>query len=341
MSFRLFKPSFRLIVSLLVIVASLLLVAPQLATAAPKRRGLESQMLKGQKYYTMRSFKEFYGFTKMRRSGNQLILDNSDVNMVITLGGQTCIMNGVKFIFSFPVQRVGGRILISQIDVVKLVDPVLRPEYIPNADKFRTVILDPGHGGYKSGAPSRYGNEKTYTLQVCRILKKILEGAKYRVVMTRNSDKHLTLSERVAFANRYKNAIFISVHFNSGGGSRASGIETFTLSPEGVAHYGRGLKTSDLVARVGNRQDSANIALATAVHHLAVKDCKTKDRGIKRARFSVLTGIKHPAILLEGGFLDHPHEAKRIHSLAYQKTLARAIARAVLFYHRGVSRAKR
>jgi N-acetylmuramoyl-L-alanine amidase len=56
------------------------------------------------------------------------------------------------------------------------------------------------------------------------------------------------------------------------------------------------------------------------------------DRGVRRARFSVLTGVKHPAILLEGGFMSHPTEARLIHSTAYQKTLARSICDSIVFY---------
>ena len=222
--------------------------------------------------------------------------------------------------------------------MVKLVDPVLRPAYIAQAGNFKTVILDPGHGGRDPGASCRHGNEADFTLRTCLIAKRLLESAGYKVVMTRQRDNTLELRDRVAIANRFDNAIFISLHFNSGGGRRAHGVETFTLSPQGVAHYGRGKRERDNTARTGNKQDSANIALATAVHHLVVGDTKSFDRGIKRARFSVLTGVKHPAILLEGGFLSNPQEAARIANTRYQKTLAFAISRAVRFYHKAVTR---
>ena len=56
------------------------------------------------------------------------------------------------------------------------------------------------------------------------------------------------------------------------------------------------------------------------------------DRGIKHARFNVLTGIKIPAILLEGGFLSNRTEATKIHSITYQQTLASALVRAIDIY---------
>ena len=56
------------------------------------------------------------------------------------------------------------------------------------------------------------------------------------------------------------------------------------------------------------------------------------DRGIKRARFNVLTGIQIPAILLEGGFLSNRQEAAKVNTPHYQQTLAAAVVRAIDVY---------
>jgi N-acetylmuramoyl-L-alanine amidase len=99
-----------------------------------------------------------------------------------------------------------------------------------------------------------------------------------------------------------------------------------------VAHYGRGPRLDDNKLRDGNTQDSANIALATAVHSTCLLKAERPDRGIRRARFSVLTGVRHPAILLEGGFMSHSYEARLIANTTYQRTIASAIADAVMKY---------
>jgi N-acetylmuramoyl-L-alanine amidase len=62
----------------------------------------------------------------------------------------------------------------------------------------------------------------------------------------------------------------------------------------------------------------------------------TIDRGIKRARFSVLSGVEHPAILLEGGFMTHPYEARLIDNDAYRNTIAASIAEAIAKYRYAV-----
>jgi N-acetylmuramoyl-L-alanine amidase len=64
----------------------------------------------------------------------------------------------------------------------------------------------------------------------------------------------------------------------------------------------------------------------------------TLDRGIKRARFSVLSGVRHPAILLEGGFMSHPSESRLIANESYQAAIAGGIVDAIGKYRFAVGR---
>lgn len=301
----------------------------------------ETKKINGREYVNVAGMQKFYGFDSFQQGRREVVLENKKVIMKLRPGSQECTMNGVKFVFSYKVEESGGKTWVSRIDLAKLVDPVLRPNYIGNAGDFRTVIIDPGHGGKDPGATNSLGTEARYNLLVAEGLKKMLTERGYKVLMTRESNKYLTLQERVNFANRVTdNAIFISIHHNSGGRSAARGLETFTLSPIGVAHYGRGLNSSDFQAREGNSHDSANVALATAIHGSVSRRLgkNTLDRGIKRARFSVLTGVKHPSILIECGFMTHPYEARLIHNEAYRKAVVTGIAEAIAKYRMAVSR---
>ena len=296
--------------------------------------GWEVAKIDGHDYVSVDSIKRFYNFTKLTRDGNSVVLENAKVEMKLKVGGNECLMNGVKFVFSNNVSASGDKIYVSRMDLAKLIDPVLRPNFIKNAGDFRTVILDAGHGGKDPGATNSLNTEATYNLKVATLTKSLLEKEGFKVVMTRSDDHYLTLQERVNLANAIQeNAVFVSIHFNSGG-SGARGIETFTLSPPGVSHYGRDFIPADNQTRTGNEHDSANIALATSVHGSLLRRLQknTFDRGIKRARFSVLSGVKHPAILLEGGFMTHPYEARLIDNEVYQGTVANSIVDAVRKY---------
>ena len=290
-------------------------------------------------YVTVRSIQEFYGFETLTESGPKLILEKTNIRLEFLIGQQDVWMNKIKFIFSFPIKKYQEHHLIHRVDLVKLLDPVLRPAHI-NLGSIDTVIIDPGHGGHDPGttSPHSHGTEKDHTLSLAKKLSTQLRKRGFKVGLTRSTDKYLTLQNRVDFANQYPNAVFISLHFNSGGGGRAQGIETFTLSPKGVAHYGRGLKASDFKEKPGNNNDAANIALATAIHSTVIKNTGRQDRGIRRARYSVITGVKHPAILLEGGYLSNRSEGAYIKRSDYQDRLAISIADAIVKYKMATTR---
>lgn len=327
----------------------LLIASAVFAAAKPPVFEWKNTQFKGVNYVPIYQVKSYYKFPSLSQSGSTITLKNADTTIKFRSGGQEVLMNNVKFIFSHPIVSIGGKSHVSSTDLMKIIDPILLPTTIKTATPFDTVIIDPGHGGSDAGAVNHLGTEAYYNLKVGRMLRDHLSKRGFKVVMTRNSDRFLTLQQRVAVANQYKNAIFISIHFNSvgrRGRNQARGIETFTLSPVGVAHYGRSLKASDFQKRAGNAQDTANIGLATAIHwgtrmSLQKAGLTVPDRGIRRARFSVLTGVEHPAILFEGGFLSHPTESRLIHSRKYQEVLAKAMCDSVIFYRRATIEDKR
>jgi N-acetylmuramoyl-L-alanine amidase len=143
------------------------------------------------------------------------------------------------------------------------------------------------------------------------------------------------LEERARIANKLDNALFISVHFNSGGAG--TGLETYTLAPRGVpSMMADGPRISDLDLCRGNVRDAENMALATATHASLVVRSKMYDRGIKRARFVVIRDITIPGVLIEGGFLSNTYDAKLIATPEYRQQMASCILQAVQNYRRAV-----
>ncbi len=324
----------------LVLVACFLSICFSVETLQAQTNGWNVIKIEGRDYVSVESVKRFYSFTKLTRTGNNVVLENSKVEMRLKVGGNECLMNNVKFVLSNAVSASGNQVYISRMDLAKLIDPVLRPNFINNAGDFRTVIIDAGHGGKDPGATNPIGTEANYNLALSRRLKGLLEAKGFKVKMIRETDRYYSLQERVNIANSVsENAIFLSLHFNSGGRA-ARGIETFTLSPPGVSHYGAGLKASDAQTKTGNEHDSANIALATALHGSVLRRLgnNTFDRGIKRARFSVLSGVRHPAILFEGGFMSHPYEARLIANESFQAAIAAGMVDAIARYRFAVGR---
>jgi N-acetylmuramoyl-L-alanine amidase len=168
-----------------------------------------------------------------------------------------------------------------------------------------TVVIDAGHGGYdRGGIPGQRVAEKEMTLDVAQRLKKVLSASGYRVVMTRDSDVFVPLGTRVAIANSYSDAIFVSVHFNSAKRSGASGIETYFY-------------------------DRESLSLASAIHYFVAGGAASSNRNVRRRGYYVLRKNRNPAVLVECGFLTNPSEAALAQSASYRQKLAEEIAAGV------------
>lgn len=308
----------------------------------PANGGWEIVKIGGRDYVTAESIRNFYnpvyGFTTFRIQGTHFWLGSSKLILKAQIGSQEMLINNIKFILSFPVAEHNGKVLFSRLDLCKLIDPVLYPSHIQNAEFFDTVVVDAGHGGHDAGARGVYGYEKDFALKMSMAVRAALIQRGFKVILTRSTDTFITLGGRVAIANQTPKSIFLSFHFNSGGAA-ATGIETWALTPQSAAatiSRGGGYNVNGVT---GNKQDSANIALATAVHASVISRFKFVDRGIKRAQWSVLTGCKRPGILFEGGFVTNGAECQLVASETYRQQVSAAIGDAVLNYRKALESA--
>ncbi|NNF99298.1 MAG: N-acetylmuramoyl-L-alanine amidase [Desulfobacteraceae bacterium] len=210
----------------------------------------------------------------------------------------------------------------------------------------RKIVIDPGHGGKDYGAPGYYKgtHEKNIVLAIGKKLAaKIRKTLNCEVVMTRSTDKYLSLEERTAIANTQNADLFISIHTNAAKDKRAYGIETFFLNlatdEDAILVAARENATStknisDLESILNDLMQNAKInessRLAGQVQHslsrhLNGKFSKIKNKGVKQAPFYVLMGAQMPAILIETSFISNPRECKRLTSASYQDQLCEGI----------------
>jgi N-acetylmuramoyl-L-alanine amidase len=280
----------------------------------------------------------FYKMVQASSDGSSFRL--TAVNRVVEgkAGNTEVKVNGVKYVTCFPLRSRNGTVYVSAMDVSKIIEPVMRPGKIQGAKPIRTVVLDAGHGGQDSGAVGALGREKQYTLDVVLRARALLLKAGFQVKTTRISDVFVPLEERAAFANRFPDALFISVHFNKSDTYGGTGIETYALAPRGVPSMDEGsLRYSDFRLNPGNACDAQNIALAAAVHSAMCRRLPVPDRGIKRARFVVIKNIRIPGVLIEGGFVSNASDARLIATAEYRQRIAQSILDAATNYTRAVS----
>lgn len=243
--------------------------------------------------------------------------------------------NGLEFHLGFPPQLINNEPFVHSLDLSKSIQPLLHGLSLPEKPN-RVVVIDPGHGGQNYGTKSSVDEyyEKDYALDWAKRLAPLLASNGWQVFLTRTNDSNMELSNRVAFAEEHKADLFISLHFNAVPGSvnpSQAGIETYCLTPAGMSStLKRDYEDNAALVFPNNRFDAENWQLAVAVHHALMKVPGAFDHGVRRARFmGVLRGQNRPAILVEGGYLSNPREAKRIADPAYRQKLAEAIATAL------------
>ena len=165
-----------------------------------------------------------------------------------------------------------------------------------------TIVIDAGHGGHdRGGGPGQRIPEKPYTLDIAQRLNRILRSAGYNTAMTRDGDYFVTLSGRCAVASRTRNAVFVSIHLNSGQREGANGIETYYYSGKSAG-------------------------LASAIHSRVLRAAGTEDRHIRRRGFYVLRRTSCVSVLCELGFLTNRAESNRLLTAAHRQKLAEAVA---------------
>ncbi|MGC6465388.1 MAG: N-acetylmuramoyl-L-alanine amidase family protein [Akkermansiaceae bacterium] len=190
---------------------------------------------------------------------------------------------------------------------------LLAATLIPSYGAFKTVIIDAGHGGRDNGGSYGKVYEKWLALDTAMRVDRKLRSKGVRTCMTRTSDQFITLPGRVKIGNRFSNAIFVSIHYNFTWKRHVSGLETFYCSPQSKP-------------------------LAEAVQRGMLSEVRSVNRGVKYARYYVIRHSKHPAILVEGGFVSNSKERGRTKEGWYREAIANGIVDGIMSYKKSARR---
>lgn len=175
--------------------------------------------------------------------------------------------------------------------------------------KGKTVVIDAGHGGKDSGTISNTGiMEKTLTLRTARLLKEKLQAQGANVVLTRSSDRYVSLSERVQTAYRYRADAFISIHYDSAKDQHAKGATVY--------YY-------DMFS---------DYLLALSLERPFSRMMTIPFRGVSFGNYYVLRENELPSVLVELGYLSNPAEASIVAAEHYQQEAANAIVNGLRNY---------
>jgi len=192
------------------------------------------------------------------------------------------------------------------------------------------VVIDPAHGGDDKGSIGiDKVAEKDLTLAIALALQKELAREKnIEVVLTRASDKTLSLDERKKNIKKIKPtpALVLSLHINAGFGRNASGFELYYPGfKEGspLKKDAKGTVVAD------NQQLNDTVKLARLVEKNLDSIFPRKRRGLREAGVPLAEGLSVPVLIVELGFATNPDEKKKLASGKTQAEIAKALAKSI------------
>ncbi|MDB5469670.1 MAG: N-acetylmuramoyl-L-alanine amidase [Caulobacter sp.] len=214
----------------------------------------------------------------------------------------------------------------------------------PSARK--VIVIDAGHGGHDPGAIGANVHEKVVTLAAAKALKARLEKTgRYTVILTRDSDRYVTLEGRVQIARRADADLFISLHADAGPES-TSGASVYTLSEKGEGRVGKVLAKDDWLMNAsltGGDRGVGQILLdlsqratknrSAVFAEMLVSEISDVTPMLRRSHrdgnLIVLLAPDVPAVLLEMGFITSPSDEARLNTAASRARLVNSIGDAI------------
>lgn len=255
--------------------------------------------------------------------GSEYILDGGNI---VKLDGKVRILNGS---------------VLAPLSVEPYLTGLMGEKTFVPTHRIRKIVIDAGHGGQDFGAISPWGvKEKDLTLQIANQIRERLERAGLQVVMTRDADVYVPLSERAYTTNKEKADLFVSVHANASSANSLKGFEVYYLS-EAVDDVALAVSRSEdasgeLQAVLWDLKESENrrqsIRVANAVTAAVQHAVEISNSRIRAAKFYVLKWTDCPSVLVETGYLTNREDEKRLESGTYQEDLAQGVARGILDY---------
>lgn len=212
---------------------------------------------------------------------------------------------------------------------------------IRNLIQKKTIVLDPGHGGYDEGARGPDGTlEKSITMEFALILAGELQKT-YKVVLTRTDDYWVDLFKRTAMANHLNADMFISIHTGGSFLHQASGISLYYYEKSSTSasilevettDASKGSNSKELWSNIQVRHQKNSEILAQDILNSLKKRTGGKaeyNPEIMGAPLMVLEGADMPAVLIEIGYITNPVDEKSLNDIVSQTFLAQKIKKGI------------
>jgi N-acetylmuramoyl-L-alanine amidase len=173
----------------------------------------------------------------------------------------------------------------------------------------KIIVIDAGHGGQDLGADLYGFQEKLITETIAKKIKTLNKDSNLEIVLLRDGDHEMELSERVSIINNLKPDLVVSLHVNSNTNMSANGVEAYVPSNE-MFH------------------DKSKESAVIVVDKMVTTGNLTK-RKVSEAPFYILKNSNCPVMTLLIGFLSNEKDRDYMTSEEGQTEIALNILEAV------------
>jgi N-acetylmuramoyl-L-alanine amidase len=243
---------------------------------------------------------------KVSRKGNDILVSFPDTGISIQAEGALVShsminkntvritpgdFSGIKvFTLKDPSRLVIDAYVKEEKDAAPPVTPQ-KKEMETAHSSIKTVVIDPGHGGYESGIVNDGNKEKNTVLDIAQKLGALVNNGPSKGFLTRGSDLFMALGERVDFANSRGPDVFLSLHI---GNHRDIVIYTPVVTDrpsDTIKPY--------LLNKGQSEYEKETLPLLKAVSEAVIADFGEDMLSIKPIPYSVLSRIEAAALIIE------------------------------------------
>jgi N-acetylmuramoyl-L-alanine amidase len=172
----------------------------------------------------------------------------------------------------------------------------------------KIIVIDAGHGGDDFGATLIGLQEKAIVETIAKKIKAQNKNENLEIVLLREGDHFMELSERVSIINNLNPKLVISLHINASENLNKNGVQAYVSSKSKFYNESK-TNAEILVDRVAG-------------------DYFLKGE-VKEASFYILKNSNCPALTLEVGYLSNVNDRTYITSEKGQNEIAEKILEAV------------
>jgi N-acetylmuramoyl-L-alanine amidase len=204
------------------------------------------------------------------------------------------------------------------------------------------VVVDAGHGGYDPGAIGVSGTkEKAVTLATALDLRRaLLASGRYRVALTRTTDRSVSLSDRLAFARGHDADLLIAIHADASPDRTARGASVYVSSGRKTTHLPASAENASRIAgalsTAAPRPEPGSSWLQYSMIEQLDDDVRMTTDPARAAHLYVLGAHAIPSVLVEMGFLSNRQDEALLKQPAHRRIVVQAIKDAIDDYFAGI-----